>query len=60
MINYWKNDSGGELTFDQAVIPSDGKFDVLQSARWHRLQFAWLGDVETSGFNVDLQPEGPR
>ena len=60
MVNYYKNDSGGTLSWDEVVEPHDGKFDVLQSARWHRLKFAYFGDVETSGFNADLQAEGSR
>lgn len=60
MTNYFKNDSGGSLSTDQTVSADDGKFDVLQSARWHRVKFDYTGDVETSGFNADVQPEGSR
>lgn len=60
MTNYWKNDSGGTLSTDESVSADDGKFDVLQSARWHRVKFDWTGDVEVSGFNADAVPEGER
>lgn len=60
MTNYHKADAGGALSTDQTVSADDGKFDVLQSARWHRVKFDWTGDTETSGFNADLQGEGPR
>lgn len=60
MKNYWTNASGSAVTPDQTVNASDGKFDVLQSARWHRLRFDWTGDTEVSGINADMVREGER
>jgi len=60
MKNYWTNASGSAVTLDQTVSASDGKFDVLQSARWHRLRFDWTGDTEVSGINADMVREGER
>lgn len=55
---YHKAGAGDALTQGETVDADDGKFDVLQSARWHRLKFNWTGDVEVSGINADMQPEG--
>lgn len=60
LTNYHKADAGDSVTADQTVSADDGKFDILQSARWHRVKFDWTGDTEVSGFNADLQPEGER
>ena len=60
MTNYYKADAGDALTQGATQSADDGKFDVLQSARWHRLKFDWTGDVEVSGLNADMQPEGER
>ena len=38
----------------------DGKFDVLKSARWHKLQFYFTGDVEISALDIDLARNGYR
>ena len=36
---------------------NDGKFDVLQSARFHRADFAFTGDVRVIGIAASLKPE---
>ena len=58
MTNYYKTDAGDALTLGDTMDADDGKFDVLQSARWHRVKFDWTGAVEVSGMNADMQPEG--
>ena len=58
--NYYKADAGDAVTAGDTVSADDGKFDVLQSARWHRVKFNWTGDVETTGYTVDLVAEGER
>jgi hypothetical protein len=60
MTNYHKSNAGDVVALDQTASADDGKFDVLRSARWHRVKFDLAGDVETSGFNADIQSEGPR
>lgn len=57
---YYKQGAGDDLTTGDTVSADDGKFDVLQSARWHRVKFAWTGAVEVSGMTADLQAEGER
>lgn len=39
---------------------ADGKFDIRQDDRWHRLGFEFTGPVETNGIAVPLQPSGSR
>lgn len=58
MTAYTKD--GDTITEGETVSAHDGKFDVLQVSRWHRLRFDFTGDAEVSGFKVDLQPEGDR
>ena len=58
MTNYYKVDAGDVVTLGDTTDADDGKFDVLQSARWHRVKFDWTGAVEVSGMNADMQPEG--
>jgi hypothetical protein len=41
-----------------AVSQTQNKFDVLNSARWHRLKFSTTGTHEFSGIAVDLEPQG--
>jgi hypothetical protein len=60
VTNYYKADAGDAVTAGDTVSADDGKFDVLQSARWHRVKFNWTGDVETTGYTVDLVAEGER
>lgn len=60
MTAYYKSDAGDGATTGETVSADDGKFDVLQSARWHRVKFGWTGDVETTGYTADLVAEGER
>ena len=54
LTNYYKMNSGDSLTTDAMNSLSNGKFDVLRDARWHRFQIAMTGDWEATG----LVPEG--
>lgn len=60
LTNYFKFDAGDALTQGATISANDGKFDVLRSARWHRVKFAWTGAVEASGFDATLKAEGER
>jgi hypothetical protein len=33
---------------------SNGRFDIQQSARWHKEVITAVGDCEFSGLNVDI------
>lgn len=39
---------------------ADGKFDCRQSARWHRFEFSFTGDVEFAGLKLDISSAGMR
>lgn len=39
---------------------ADGKFDIRQSARWHRLLFTMTGDASFNGLDVDMKVGGRR
>jgi hypothetical protein len=49
---------GDTVTADTAVSLSNGSFDFLRSARWHRGTMALVGDWEMAGFSPDLEAEG--
>lgn len=49
---------GDTLTTEAIVDQYDGKFDCLQSDRWHRVKIVFTGDVEITGADVTVQPDG--
>jgi hypothetical protein len=49
---------GNTFTVDQTSTEADGKFDVLSSARWHRLKFDFTGDHEELGVSVTYAGNG--
>jgi hypothetical protein len=60
MTHYYAANPGGAYTTGTTSSIDDGKFDVLKSARWHRLRWDFAGDVEVAGYTVDVQPQGTR
>lgn len=56
--NYYKMNSGDDLTTDQMVSMTNGKFDLMRDARWHRLAYNYTGDWEQSGLVPDLVASG--
>lgn len=55
---YSKMSEGEALTTGPSGTIVNGKFDVLQSARFHRASFTFTGDVRTLGVVANLTPEG--
>jgi hypothetical protein len=51
---------GDSLTTHETATLADGKFDLRQDNRWHRMSFDFTGDVEMNGIDVPLQPSGYR
>lgn len=49
---------GDTLTSDTAVSLSNGNFDFMRSAKWHRGTMALVGDWEMEGFYPDFVEEG--
>lgn len=46
LTNYYKDNSGDSWTVDLVTAMANSRFDVLRSARWHRLQVDFNGDHE--------------
>jgi hypothetical protein len=58
MTNYYKNNEGDALTTDATTTMSSSRFDVLRSARWHRLQFNLVGDSVANEIDLKYQTDG--
>lgn len=58
MVNYYRNETGRALTLGASATMVNGKFDVLRSARWHRLKYTFVGDFEIAGDEVTLIKDG--
>ena len=58
LTNYYKDDLGDSLTTGNAVSFTNGKYDVLRSARWHRFTFSFVGNWEMGYFNVFSSKRG--
>jgi hypothetical protein len=57
---FTKMEEGDSLSNGSSGSLSDGKFDVLQSARFHRAAFTFTGDCKVQGIDAVLTPEGER
>lgn len=55
---YYKNNLGDSLTTGDVCAYSGGRYDLLRSARFHRLKFVFNGDVEIVGFTPYVQEDG--
>jgi hypothetical protein len=58
MVNYYKDDSGDNLTTDVTTTLVQQRFDVLRSARWHRFAFNTAGPFEVVGLQPDVTADG--
>jgi hypothetical protein len=61
LANAYKNLSGSSLTNDTTTSIDNGKFDVLRSARWHRLTHSSSGNMELphqASMVVELEMDG--
>ena len=58
LVNYYKNNEGDTLTTGTTTAISGSRFDLLRSARWHRLQFNMTGDNEVSTINAEYTQDG--
>lgn len=52
MTNFYSNESGSTMTQDAVTTMTEGRFDLLRSARWHQFKFTFLGDVIINGFTA--------
>ncbi|SPA24580.1 conserved hypothetical protein [Cupriavidus taiwanensis] len=51
---------GAALSVGPTATYGDGKFDLLNSARWHRMKVDMTGDAEVVGYDPSLSPDGER
>ena len=58
MTNYTQTVHGGSWTEDTTTSETNGRFDRLKSAPWHRAKFNYTGDVEIAGVGADMKPAG--
>lgn len=58
MTNYYRMSDGSAYTTDALSAMVNSRFDLFRSARWHKFKLEFTGDVEISGNNYSLQPEG--
>jgi hypothetical protein len=58
MVNYYRDNLGDTLTPDQTTPQTNSRFDVLRSARWHRMRFDFVGNWESTGFVPAVRRDG--
>lgn len=56
--NYYWMASGDNFVLDTTTQMSDGRFDFLRSAAWHRFGFTFSGDWELNELKVEAQQAG--
>ena len=57
---YYKAGEGDAIEPGESAELFDGRFDLMWSARWHRVKMDFQGAMEMTGFNVDLVRDGTR
>lgn len=59
MTNYYRNSLSDSLTTDVSTpMDSNGRFDVLREARWHRARFDFVGAAELALFDAQFEGGG--
>jgi hypothetical protein len=59
LMSYQQN-SGAGFTSGVTGAVLDGKFDVRQTARWHKAKFSFTGPVKVTHMEADVKPAGKR
>jgi hypothetical protein len=57
---YYKMNEGDALSIGASGSINDGKFDLRQSGRFHRVRVEMTGDHKITGYDVGLIPAGGR
>lgn len=57
---YAQRNSGAGFSEGPTGAVLDGKFDVRQSARWHRAKFNFTGPVRVTHMGAEMKPAGMR
>lgn len=58
LVHFHKAVEGDPLQPGATATLYDGRFDLLYSARWHRVQMDFTGPMEMNGFDISLTPDG--
>lgn len=58
MTNFYRDSLGAPLTQDITTNMNNYRFDVLRSARWHRVTMVFNGDVELNSASVIFTGNG--
>ncbi len=58
MTNFYRMSDGSNYTTDSTISMSNNRFDMFRTARWHKFQMDFTGNVELMGATYMLQPEG--
>ena len=58
MTNFYRHADNADWIEDKNINISYGRFDVLRSARWHKVKTEYVGDVEIIGQSYLIVPEG--
>lgn len=58
MTNYTKDMMGADLVVGNAIPINGNKYNVLASARYHRLKFDMVGDHEIVGYTPQAEQDG--
>lgn len=60
MTHFYTDDLGGTWTQGQTITESNGRFDVLWSAPWHKVRFNFIGMFEVTGAAASAVQDGSR
>jgi hypothetical protein len=60
VTGYTKTGAGTDLSVASTGTMADSKFDLRQTARFHRFAFTFTGNNEVNGFAMDAGPAGTR
>ena len=58
MTNYYQDVLGNTWTTDVTTTGSNGRFDVLRSAPWHKVKFDFTGDFEITAAKAETKYDG--
>lgn len=57
---FYKMNEGDVFASGPMNAMNDGKFDIRQSGRFHRIRFDFTGDHKETGYDAKLKPTGAR
>lgn len=58
MVNYYRQNLGDTLTTDATTTRTNGTFDLMRTARWHRVKIEDTGNSEVPALDIEVVKEG--